>query len=511
MKNSFLFVGVLFMLLLAGCAPKTEYTHALPKDASMVVALDVQTIVQKSGLEGKGSEKISSKLTDLLKGGLEGEAALMAQKIVNKPSESGLDFGEKVYLFATPHANVSGALFKVSSESRIEKWMDALVKEGICTPVKEESGCQWTQMGEVLCAFNNGTFLILTHKSGDVESIKGTLLSLMRQKEGEGYASVPEFAQLEQEGNDVAATLDLSLMPDRWTTPLRMGLTADIRLQDIKYLMTANFEQGQIVMDAVSLVQNPKVLTFFEYMDDVTPLIEGKYMDYFPANTLAWTGGRIQGKAFYEMICQNPTIRQIVNNPVLPVDVKRIFSSIEGDYGMACLSAATGEFLVYGDVTNTDFLETFEDLRPLLALTGGEVQLHDTAEKQYALQTYDAIYWFGVKKNFFYVTNRRELAEEAGRTYGVSVGTRPWAAEAKNNRLCATVNLAKLRADFDEYPYLLVPLGNKQVIAVFKSLMNEYESINVYLPDWSRIRMDVQMKDKNSHPLKQLIQMIGDL
>ena len=167
--------------------------------------------------------------------------------------------------------------------------------------------------------------------------------------------------------------------------------------------------------------------------------------------------------------------------------------------------------MVYGDVTNGDFLETFEDLRPLLAMTGGEVKLHDTADNQYALQTYDAVYWFGVKKNFFYVTNRREVAEEAGRTYGASVGARPWAAEAKNNRLCATMNLAKLRTDINEYPYLLVQLGNKQAIAVFKSLMDEYDSVNVYMPDWTQIRMEVQMKDKKSHPLKQLIQLVENL
>lgn len=511
MKNSLLYIGVLLLLSLVGCAPKTEYTHALPKDASLVVALDVQTIAQKSGLEGKNSEKITSKLTELLKGGLEGEAALMAEKIVNEPSESGLDFGEKVYLFATPHANVIGALCKVNSESRIEEWVDALVKEGICTSLKEESGCQWTQMGKMLCAFNNGTFLLLSHKSGDVESIQGTLLSLMRQQEGEGYAAMPEFVQLKETGNDVASTLDLSILPDRWTTPLRMGLTADIRLQDIKYLMTVNFEQGKVKMQATSLTQNPKVQSFFKQMDAVTSTIQGKYMEYFPGNTLAWTGGRIQGKAFYEMICQNPTIRQIMRNPILPVDMERIFSAIEGDYGMGYLSAATDEFLVYGDVTNVDFLETFEDLRPLLAMTGGEVKLHDMAENQYALQTYDAVYWFGVKKNFFYVTNRRELAEEAGRTYGVSVGTRPWAAEAKSNRLCATMNLAKLRTDINEHPYLLVPLGNKQAVAVFKSLMDEYDSINVFMPDWTQIRMEVQMKDKKSHPLKQLIQLVENL
>ena len=38
------------LMFLAACSPKTEYTHALPKDASVVVALDLDEMAQKSGL-----------------------------------------------------------------------------------------------------------------------------------------------------------------------------------------------------------------------------------------------------------------------------------------------------------------------------------------------------------------------------------------------------------------------------------------------------------------------------
>lgn len=511
MKKICWYIGILTMLVLVGCSPRTEYTHALPKDASAVVAMDLQSMAQKAGLSGNGSQKITAKLTDLLKGGLEGDAAKLAEKIVNEPSESGLSLTDKAYIFATPHANALGVLLKVGDQGKLEKLLDILRKEQIASDLKEESGCQWTQLGQALCAFNNGTFLLMQHKSGDVESIKGSLLSLMRQEEGDGFAGLPEFARLAEVGNDIASIVDLSVLPDKWTTPFRMGVSADIRLQDIKYLLTANFEKGRVVVNTSSLTQNSKVLTFYKDMDKVTSPLKGKYMDYFPANTLAWTGGRIHGKAVFDMLCQNPTIRQVIHNPILPVDVERIFSSIEGEYGLGYLSAATGEFLMYADVTNSDFLETFEDLRPLLALTGGEVQLFDTAENQYALKTLDAIYWFGVKNRFFYVTNRRELAEEAGRTYGVSISNLPWAKEGKENRLFASMNLAMFRVDLKVKPYLLVPLVGAQTATLVKALLDECESMNAYVPDWSQGRVELLMKDKNKNPLYLIVQMLENL
>lgn len=508
MKNGVVIIGIWVVLFLAACSPQTEYTHALPKDASVVMAMDLQVMAQKAGLQGESGKNVTEKLTNFIKGGLEGDAAELAERIVEDPSESGLNLTDKVYLFATPHANSFGVVAKVEDEGKMENLMETLQEEQMVSELKKESGCRWTQLGQALCAFNNGTFLLMQHKSGDVESIKGSLLALMRQKEGEGYSGMPEFSRLKEGGDDIASTIDLSILPDQWTTPLRMGLSGDIRLQDIKYLVTANFENGRMVVNANSLTKNAKVLSFYENMDKVTSPIQGKYMEYFPAGTLMWTGGRIHGKDFFDMLCQNPTIRQMVNNPILPVDVERIFSSIEGDYGMGFLSAATGAFLMYADVTNAGFLETFEDLRPLLALTGGEIQLFDTAENQYALKTATAVYWFGVKQNVFYVTNRRELAEEAGRTYGVSVGTRPWANEAKANRMFASVNLAKLRSDIQEYPYVF---GNMQVVAVMKVLLDGCDSMNASMPDWSQGRLEILMKDKQTNPLRLLMQMFENL
>ena len=57
------------LLFLAACSPKTEYTHALPKNASMVVAMDMDGMADKAGLKGAEGDAVVNKLKALMKGG----------------------------------------------------------------------------------------------------------------------------------------------------------------------------------------------------------------------------------------------------------------------------------------------------------------------------------------------------------------------------------------------------------------------------------------------------------
>lgn len=499
--NNLLLIGILFLV---SCSPKTEYTHALPKNASIVVGMELDQMANKAGLNGSEGEKVVKKLKTLMKGGLQGDAAQLAERIIDQPSESGLSFDDKVYLFATPHAEALAILAKVTDEGKLETLMNVLQKESIATPLREESGCRWTQVGGALCAFNNGTFLLLQPSKGDASGMKGTLLSLMRQKEGEGFASLPEFTKIEAPGNDIASVMNLSAVPYELTTPLRMGLSADIRLEDIKYFVSANFEPGKVVMNSESLISNPKILGFFDTMDKVIQPIQGKYLDYYQGNTLLWASGRIDGKELYHMLCQNPTIKQMLDNPLLPVDVEYIFSSIQGDFAVGRSTLYTDNYLLYADVTNSDFLKTFEDLRPMLALTGGQIVLDNVGTDEYVMRTYEGNYYFGVKDNRLYVTNNRSFAEEAGRTYGASMGVKPWSAEVKQNRLYASVNLSAIAKAYRSYNFT----GNKQVDTFLMLLINQCNYLNASMPDWRQGKAELVLNDKDQNLLKLLVSML---
>lgn len=509
LKKNIKGVTLTLLLFLASCSPKSEYTNALPKDASVVVAADLDAMAEKGCLKNEKGRHVSDKMKAALKSGLEGDAARLAERIIDDPKESGLSLTDKVYLFATPHASAFALLAKVGDEDKLEELMKVLRREQIATPLREESGCRWTQIGRAVCAFNGGTFLVMQHSKGDAESIKGTLFSLMRQKEGEGYAALPEFKELEAGGNDIAAVADLSVIPQEWTTPLRMGLSGDIRLQDIKYLVTLNFEKGRIEMNAKSLTRNATVLEFFESMNKITSPVKGNLLDAYPGGTMFWMGGNLHGKTMYEVLCSNPAIGQFINNPLLPVDVKRIFSALEGDFAVGYTSVKEGGGLFYADVTDSDFLRTFEELRPLLALTGGQVKLYDTGENQYAIRIYDTAFWFGVKGNLFYVTNRRELAEEAGRTYGASLRNRPWADEAMKSRMFVAVNLGAMSEDASALRLLASLFGGNAMM--LKAVLSECETLTFGIPEWSRGKMELIMKDKSVNVLELMVKGLETL
>jgi len=498
------------LLLLVACSPQTEYTHAIPKNASVVMGMELDEMAEKAGLNGQEGDKVISKLKTLIGGGLQGDAAQLAERIIDQPSESGLSFDDKVYLFATPHAEALAMLAKVTDEGKVEKLLDMLEKESVATPLREESGCRWAQVGGTLCAFNNGTFLLLQPSKGDASGMKGTLLSLMRQKEGEGFHALPEFAKVKAEGNDLASVINLSAMPYEWSAPLRMGLSGNIRLEDIKYFVSANFEQGRVVMNSESLINNPMIQGFFDAMDKVMQPVGGKYLDYYEGNTMLWMGGNIQGKELYKMLCQNPTIRQVLDNPILPVDVEYIFSSIEGDFAFGCDNLTTGNYLLYADVTNSGFLKTFEDLRPLLALTGGQIVLDNVGENEYLMHTLYGKFWFGVKDNRLYVTTNRTWAEEVGRTYGASLGRKPWASEVKENRLYASVNLKALNQTLAKYRSLMIT-GNRQVDTALLFFVGQCDYFNASMTDWRHGKAELALKDKNMNLLQWLVSVLQNL
>ena len=502
---------VALMLCLAACSPKSEYTHAIPKNASVVVSMELDEMARKAGLEGESGGSVSRKLKALLKGGMQGDAARLAERIIDSPSESGISFDDKAYLFATPHAGAWGILMKVENEGKLESLFKVLEKESLAKPLREESGCRWTQIGGVLCAFNNGTLLFLQPSKGDAQSMKGTLLSFMRQREEDGFSALPEFDKVEAEGNDIASVFNLSAVPYEWTTPLRMGLSGDIHLEDIKYFVSGNFKNGRVVVETESLIQNPKVTAFFDTMDKVLQPIQGKYLDYYQGNTMVWASGRIQGQELYKMLCQNPAVKKVLDNPLLPVDVERIFSSVEGDFAIGQDNMVTGgNILLYADVTNTDFLKTFDDIRPLLALTGGRIMLDCVGQNEYLMRTYYGDIWFGVKNNRLYATNNRTWAEEVGRTYGGSLSMKPWAREVRENRLYFTLNTSDLYTTLGKYPQMQW-FGSKQMDGITKLLLAPCDYLTLSMSDCRHGKGELVLKDKNLNLLQVLVQIFEDI
>ena len=200
----------------------------------------------------------------------------------------------------------------------------------------------------------------------------------MRQDTANSYASTLDFAKLRDAKGDINIVANMSVLPREATMQMRMGMPADLRLEDIKCLLSTTFEKGKVVVDFESLIENKELIALYEKQTQTSTPLKGTYMEYFPANTLLWASANFNGEAIYNLLCENPTIKQSLDNPMLPIDLKTIFSAIHGDIAIGFSSLVNNDLLVYADVTNKEFLKAFEELRPLLALSGGQMKLNST-------------------------------------------------------------------------------------------------------------------------------------
>ena len=78
-------------------------------------------------------------------------------------------------------------------------------------------------LGNGLCAYNNGTFLLVGTLYGNPEGMKDTLLAWMRQDTANSYASTSDFAKLRDAKGDINIVANMSVLPREATMQMRMG------------------------------------------------------------------------------------------------------------------------------------------------------------------------------------------------------------------------------------------------------------------------------------------------
>lgn len=98
MKLKYLSVPVL-ALFMAACGSTPDYKNAIPAKSAAVVAIDANSMSEKSGLSGNNADKaVLSRFENMVKSGLAGSEALV-EKIFRDATESGLGLKEKIYFF----------------------------------------------------------------------------------------------------------------------------------------------------------------------------------------------------------------------------------------------------------------------------------------------------------------------------------------------------------------------------------------------------------------------------
>lgn len=490
--------------IMASCASGNKYESALPEDAALVVSANLASIAEKGGLAGEEGAEAVRKLGDALKSGMQGSGKLI-DKIIDDPAESGIDFREDVYFFVESQTVSAGFLARVSHDGKLEALLDELGRQQICSGLTEEDGCTWTVLGNVLAAYTPDALLLLTDPNGgNPQEMRHMASMLLRQGEDEGYRATSDFGLLKKGEGDIVALGSLDLMPGRYVTPMLMGVSGDLKLEDVKYLAEITFGQGKMIADFTDLTTDPVMKRMKEQQLQAFGKIEGEYLDCFPANTGFWMSMHIDGKKIYELLCGHPVLGNQLENSMVPIDFEAIFRALKGDMAVAG-DVGSGAFIAYADVTDDRFLQTFEDLKPLLSLTGGQMRLFNRGASEYEFRMQDGSLmgmrpgnqslWFGVSEGRFYLTNHAGLIN--ARVPGLTLRDCPWGGSVKGKRYFYAMNLGALA----EKGLPVVGGPELQVLSFLKGL--DYltiEGVNA-----EKLRMELVMKDPKTNILSSLL------
>lgn len=289
-----------------------------------------------------------------------------------------------------------------------------------------------------------------------------------------------------------------------------MGASGGLELKDIKTLADVTFSQGKMRIDFTNLTTGQVMKQLQEKQAQAFGKIEGTYLDKFPANTGFWMSMHIDGKKIYEILCKHPLLNSQLENSMMPIDFESVLGSMKGDMAVAG-NPVSGKFIAYADVTDDRFLQTFENLKPLLALTGGRMQLVSRGATGYEFRVLDGtmlgirpgyqVWWFGVSNGRFYLTNQVDWIDAF--VPGQTLRDCPWGKQVEGNLLYWGMNL---ESAVEEAGQTYGALSEwKQALGFLQGL----DYLTFVMEDMNKSRLELVMKDSDRNILQSLLGAIN--
>lgn len=193
-------VLAVLIVFLAACSKTMEYTNIIPADATVVTSINLKSLASKAGLNDKENEAAKQKVLEALKSGMNAATFQQLEKVMNNPSESGIDVEAPVYVFTSPSFPYSTAVAKIKSEDDLHASLEIMVKEQICQPINEAAGYSFTTMNGGLVAFNNSTVMLISVKgTSQIEKAKEGITNLLKQTADNSIAKSGAFQKMEKQ------------------------------------------------------------------------------------------------------------------------------------------------------------------------------------------------------------------------------------------------------------------------------------------------------------------------
>ena len=369
MKNKTIFKAMmrrmaacLAVVALVACSDGlvADYELTVPKDAGLVVAVDLEDVVEGSGFTDSafGKGMIAAAVNSLGGGGQTGLKA-----VINDPSLTGIDFDAPAYVFR--RSNVTGLAMKVDDESLTEAFISDGTNSGLFSKVEKHDGLSWTTLLDDICVvWSDNTLLAVSSDGSSRQALEKLALSYMKQDEQDAFVTTDKYKKMTafDDDEDIIIYADASLMPE-----LMAELTKELGLPaagstGLELVAAADLDDGEIEINA-RLSSNDKKIqaSLDEYQHAMKP-ISGTYADMIPGGCSAWMCIGMDGEKMLKLLKRMPAVKQFLIGANMGVDADKMIRTIDGDVLMMTDdrvnndSLGTDHLRLYAQLKNTDFM-----------------------------------------------------------------------------------------------------------------------------------------------------------
>jgi hypothetical protein len=506
-------MSALLMLtfIVTGCGKGGDYTNALPADAYMVASVDLKSVMAKSGLSSNETERLRTAVSDLLSSGVSAETLAQVEKVMQKPSESGIDFESPVYIFASPEVDGAAVLLRVADRKKLNNTIELLVKENIAQTLQAEEGCNYTVMNENLLIYSKSALVVAPYTGhSEYGDLKNALTKCLGQEAKYSMASGKAFAKMKARKDDIKFYASMMAIPDVYTQQLKLSvMNSDIDMKEIAAIGGLNFDKGRIDLQFSYYTENKEVEEMMKKQSKAMETIDRDYLSYFPQSTLVFASLGVNGKKLYEQLSANDELTDEM--PVLGSDTGRdALSAFNGDVSVGITGMSmdgTPVFLAYAKVKNNDLLEALYAAKDFFLSSRESIEKSGKNEYVYTSASGQRTY-FGMKKKNLYATNDKQLFDNICKDAKPSLKDAAYVKDIKGKTAFIAADV-KAIADLPLLKMALGFAGPEAQMAYNLASGVDYVEMNSNADGVSNV--SIVLVDKDSNALSQIVNIVGQV
>lgn len=498
-------VSVLIVLLafITACSSKEEYTNVIPADASIVASINVETLAKKAGINDKDNEVAKQKLLNTLKSGMGTTTFETLEKIIKNPAESGIDFSSPIYHFSSRSLPYPSILYKVDKEENIRKTIEALVKEQICQPIKEENGINYSSIYGKLVAFNNTALLMIdAYDEAQIKDAKICTATLFKQTKENSIHKVGCFNEMQKKKGDICFFGSMAAIPSEYSEQMKLGLPADVNPEEIMVIGDITFDKGKVSLQAENYSENNTIKQLLDKQKQSFKKLNNSFTKYLPASTLLFFNCGVKGDAIYDLLSKNENMRKYI--PQTETEkMKDLFKSFNGDISGGLINVTMNKapsFVAYAEAENALSLDLLYKNRQNLGLKKSE-SIIQLSKNEYVYKNKEMNLFFGFKTNYIYATNDEMLYKSIGKEIDKSIKDAPYIQDMKDKEFFMSLNIEAIL----DLPLIKMILGSgNEEINMYNTLASKISYASMSIQD-EVFKVDLCLKDKEVNALKQII------